>query len=144
MSIELYEIVSPVILSYDNATGPITLSPPTGTEVPVASITMSVEAGHHLKIDYALNIVATTTANWSLAFELHLYRGITLINTRFYNRVGSQAGDQYIPFSSTYVDTVPAGSTTLTYVLKGIVTVASNASPVKTGVTIDMNIISFS
>jgi len=143
MSAELYKIVYPIYLSFNNATGPITVSPPTSTEVPVASITQPIVAGQKLKIDYALNIVATTAANWSLSFELRLYSNGALINTRYYSRVGSQAGDQYIPMSSTYVYSVPSTLASSTFVLRAIVTAATNASPVKTGAGIDLNIITF-
>lgn len=140
MGIKFYRIVSPTILSFVNGTGPITL--PLSSEITVASITQSVEAGQLLKIDYALNVIASTTANWSISFELRLYRDDALINTRSYSRNGSQVGDQYIPMSSTYVDTAPVTLTTSTYDLKAIITAASNATA-KTGVSIDLNIITF-
>lgn len=142
MGIELFKIVSPVDLSYDNATGPITISPPLNTEVTVASVTERVEAGDELKIDYALNLIATTTSNWSVTFQLRLYRHGELINTKNYSRNGQQAGTQAVPTASTYVDTAPESLAAATYVLRAIVTAATNAT-VATGTSINMNIITF-
>ncbi len=140
MGIQFYKIVSPTILSFVDATGPIPL--PLNTEVKVATVTPSVEAGQDLKIDYTLNIVASTTGNWSIAFETRLYRDNTLINTRTYSRNGSQTGDQFIPMSSTYVDTAPVSAASSVYDLKAIITSATSATA-KTGTNINMNIITF-
>jgi hypothetical protein len=147
MSLKLYQIVctcaEPGRLAFVNAPGPITVSPPLNTEVTVASVTQSVVAGQNLKIDYSLNIIANATANWSVAFQIRLYRDTTLINTRYYNRNAAQAGAQYIPMSSTYVDTAPLTLASSTYTVKTIVTTASNITSMTTGTSIDLNIITF-
>ncbi|MBV7276527.1 collagen-like protein, partial [Clostridium sp. PL3] len=130
-------------LSFNNAAGPISVYPPLNTEVTVASVTLSVTAGQNLKIDYALAINFIVTANWSVAYEVRLYRDGTLINTRQNNRLGTAAGNQRLPISSTYVDTVPTTSAASTYSIRVIVTTAVNVTSAATGNNINLNIISF-
>jgi hypothetical protein len=128
-------------LSFANTAGTISVSPPTNTEVIIASTTIPVTTGDELKIDFAVSYDVVTTANFSFTIESRLYRDGTLISTRTLNRNGSQAGTQRFPVSNTYVDTAVA-TTTSTYQIRAIVTAASNVTST-TGVNRNINIINF-
>jgi hypothetical protein len=107
------------------------------------SVTQSVVAAERLKIDYSTAINAVCTANYSIVFEMRLYRDGTLIQTRTYNRTGSNAGTQRFPLSDTYVDTAPTTTGASTYQVRTIVTTGTNVTSATTGTSNDINIITF-
>ncbi len=109
----------------------------------MASATLAVTAGDELKIDDTFGVNAVTTANWSITFEVRLYRDATLINTVTETRSGSVAGTQTFPVASTYVDTAPATSAASTYSERVIVTSATNVTSASTGNSIGLNLIDF-
>jgi hypothetical protein len=134
---------NPPTLAFFEDPGSISISPPLplNTEVTVASVTQNVLINQQLKIDYALAVEIVATANWSIQFEMRLYRDTTLIDTRIFNRSSSQAGTQRFPLASTQVNVVPA-TTTSTYSLRIIVIAASNITST-TAHNRDLNIITF-
>ncbi|MED3977174.1 NTTRR-F1 domain [Priestia megaterium] len=132
---------NPPTLAFTEAPGSISIFPPLNTEVIVASITQNVLINQQLKIDYALAVEIVATANWSILFEMRLYRDTTLIDTRIFNRSSTQAGTQRFPLASTQVNVVPA-TTTSTYSLRIIVTEAT-AITSATAHNRDLNIITF-
>jgi hypothetical protein len=114
-------------LAFDQTAGSITVSPPTSTEVTIASTSIAVVVGNRLKIDFAVSYDIVTTANYNFTCESRLYRDGVLINTRTINRIGTQAGTQRFPVSNTYIDTAVA-TTTSTYQIRGIITAATNVT----------------
>ncbi|MGE1115684.1 hypothetical protein ACQJ0K_28595, partial [Priestia megaterium] len=132
---------NPPTLAFSENPGSIIIFPPLNTEVTVASVTQSFLINQQLKIDYALAVEIIATANWSIQFEMRLYRDTTLIDTRTFNRSGSQAGTQRFPLASTQVNVVPATATS-TYSLRLIVTAESNITSA-TANNRDLNIITF-
>lgn len=130
-------------LAYTNQAGPIAVFPPLSTEVTVVGVTQSVTAGNHLKIDGSLNLNFVVTGNWSVTYEIRLYRDATLIMSQQYNRSGSTAGTQTMPGGFTYGDMAPATSASTTYNVRCIVTAATNITYASTGNNINLNIITF-
>lgn len=128
-------------LFFSNTAGSLGVSPPTNTEVIIASVSVPVVTGDDLKVDFAVSYDILTTANFSFTVESRVYRDGTLINTRTINRSGSSAGTQRFPVSNTYVDTAVA-TTTSTYQVRAIVTAASNVTST-TAVNRNLNIINF-
>jgi hypothetical protein len=126
-----------------DTTGTINVFPPSGTEVIVSSITQSVLINQRLKIDYSLAVVFIVTSNWSMQYEVRLYRDGSLIQTRTNSGSGQMAGTQRLPFSSTYVDIAPSTNASSTYQLRVIVTSATNVTSGATGNSIDLNTITF-
>ncbi|MEH6854642.1 hypothetical protein V7037_08445, partial [Priestia megaterium] len=128
-------------LAFSEAPGTIAIFPPLNTEVTVASVTQNVLINQQLKIDYALAVEIIATANWSIVFEMRLYRDTTLIDTRIFNRSASQAGTQRFPLASTQVNIAPT-TTTSTYSVRIIVTAATSITSA-TAINRDLNIITF-
>ncbi|SFC84466.1 hypothetical protein SAMN02799633_01897 [Bacillus sp. UNCCL81] len=81
------------------------------------------------------------TANWSVTFELRLYRDANLIDTRVFNSSQPTAGTHRYQFSSTKVNVAPANATS-TYSLRVIFTAISNVTSAS-AINRDMNIITF-
>ena len=81
------------------------------------------------------------TANWSVTFELRLYRDATLIDTRTFNTNQPSGGTHRYQFASTQVNIAPANATS-TYSLRVIFTVDSNVTSAS-AINRDMNIITF-
>ncbi|PGS48364.1 hypothetical protein COC46_18360, partial [Bacillus sp. AFS041924] len=130
----------PTLTFAENA-GSIAVFPPLNTEVTIVSITQGVLANQQLKIDYATAIEIVVNANWSIVFELRLYRDATLIDTRIISRSQPTAGTQRFQIASTQVNIAPANATS-TYSLRVIFTTASNLTSASAN-NRDMNIITF-
>ncbi|KRF10057.1 hypothetical protein ASG89_00465 [Paenibacillus sp. Soil766] len=132
-------VISPTLAFAENA-GSISVLP-LNTEVTVVSLTQGVLVNQRLKIDYSLSIEAVTAANWSIRFEMRLYRDSTLIDTRIFNSNQNNAGTHRFPLASTQVDVAPATATS-TYSVRVIVTAATSVTS-STANNRDLNIITF-
>jgi hypothetical protein len=111
--------------------------------VAVVSITQPILTGQEIKLDFSMAVDFLTGSNWSVVFEVRLYRGATLINSRILSRSGNATGNQRIPIGNTYVDTAPSDNPTTVYQVRVIVTAASNVTSAATGVSNNLNSITF-
>ncbi|PGL66797.1 hypothetical protein CN925_21025, partial [Bacillus sp. AFS055030] len=130
----------PTLTFAENA-GTIAVFPPINTEVTIVSITQAVLANQQLKIDYATAIELVVTANWTVTFQLRLYRDATLIDTRVFNTNQTTAGTHRFQFASTQVAIAPANATS-TYSLRVIFTTSVSVTSAS-AINRDMNIITF-
>ncbi|WP_432681317.1 NTTRR-F1 domain [Bacillus velezensis] len=128
-------------LLFTRTNGPLTVYPPLNTEIPVATLAIPVNALQNVKLDYALSVDVTSTANSNFVFEIRLYRGAVQIHTRLLSGSIISATTQRFAVADTTVDTAQTAGIN-TYQLRVIFTTANNITAA-TALNIDFNSISF-
>ncbi|MEC0768501.1 hypothetical protein [Bacillus atrophaeus] len=102
---------------------------------------MPTVAGQLIKLDLAISVDVTTTANSNFTFQIRVYRNGVLIDTRSVQRNINVAITSRFPIATTYVNTAAVTGTT-SYEVRIIFTTASNVSS-SSALNLDINAISF-
>ncbi|MGM9954937.1 MAG: hypothetical protein ACI35J_03635, partial [Peribacillus sp.] len=127
-------------LFFTEVLGPIVL-PITGVETTVATLNVPTTIGQNVKVDYAVSVDVTSTANSIFTFQTRLYRNGVLIDTRSVQRSENNATTSRLPVSSTNGNTAVITGTS-TYEVRIAFTAASNVTS-SVAINTDLNAIRF-
>ncbi|EHA30461.1 GXT repeat-containing collagen-like protein [Bacillus subtilis subsp. subtilis str. SC-8] len=102
---------------------------------------MPTVAGQLIKLDLAISVDVTTTANSNFTFQTRIYRNGVLVDTRSVQRNINAAITSRFPIATTYVDATTVTGTT-SYEIRIIFTTVSNVSG-SNALNLDINAIRF-
>ncbi|MEC1666474.1 collagen-like triple helix repeat-containing protein, partial [Bacillus mojavensis] len=127
-------------LFYNEVAGPVTVAV-NGTETSIGTLSLPTVAGQLIKLDLAISVDVTTTANSNFTFQTRIYRNGVLIDTRAVQRNVNVAITSRFPMATTYVDATTVTGTT-SYEVRIIFTTVSNVSG-SSALNLDINAIRF-
>ncbi|MHA7767117.1 collagen-like triple helix repeat-containing protein, partial [Bacillus atrophaeus] len=127
-------------LFYNEVIGPVPVAV-NGTETSIGTLNMPTVAGQLIKLDLAISVDVTTTANSNFTFQIRIYRNGVLIDTRSVQRNIIVAVTSRFPIATTYVNTAAVTGMT-SYEVRIIFTTASNVTS-SNALNLDINAISF-
>ncbi|MDI6582171.1 collagen-like triple helix repeat-containing protein, partial [Bacillus subtilis] len=127
-------------LFYSEIAGPVPLAI-NGTETSIGTLSVPTVAGQLIKLDLAISVDVTTTANSNFTFQTRIYRNGVLVDTRSVQRNVNAAITSRFPIATTYVDATTVTGTT-SYEIRIIFTTVSNVSG-SNALNLDINAIRF-
>lgn len=127
-------------LFYSEIAGPVPVAI-NGTETSIGTLSVPTVAGQLIKLDLAISVDVTTTANSNFTFQTRIYRNGVLVDTRSVQRNVNAAITSRFPIATTYVDATTVTGTT-SYEIRIIFTTVSNVSGSST-LNLDINAITF-
>ncbi|WP_214285401.1 hypothetical protein [Bacillus subtilis] len=99
------------------------------SEVTILTFTVPITSGQRVKIDLSADVIANTTANYTISGSTRLRRNGTLLTEVPFFRSGTGAGAQSFVISTTYVDTATSTGNNV-YTVSAIITAQSNVTTV--------------
>ncbi|MUF99442.1 collagen-like protein, partial [Bacillus tequilensis] len=127
-------------LFFNEVAGPVSVAV-NGTETSIGTLSMPTVTGQLIKLDFAISVDVTTTANSNFTFQTRVYRNGVLVDTRSVQRNVNAAITSRFPIATTYVDTATVTGTT-SYEIRIIFTTVSNVSS-SSALNLDINAIRF-
>ncbi|OIR61279.1 hypothetical protein BLL41_12550 [Bacillus sp. FMQ74] len=114
---------------FDQTATQLQLYPPLNSEVTILTFTVPITSGQRVKIDLSADVIANTTANYTISGSTRLRRNGTLLTEVPFYRSGTGAGAQSFVISTTYVDTATSTGNNV-YTVSVIITAQSNVTTV--------------
>lgn len=128
-------------LFYSEIAGPVPVAI-NGTETSIGTLSVPTVAGQLIKLDLAISVDVTTTANSNFTFQTRIYRNGVLVDTRSVQRNVNAAITSRFPIATTYVDATTLVTGTTSYEIRIIFTTVSNVSG-SSALNVDINAITF-
>ncbi|WP_235850489.1 collagen-like protein [Niallia circulans] len=127
-------------LFYNEVAGPVSVAV-NGTETSIGTLSVPTITGQLIKLDFAISVDVTTTANSNFTFQTRVYRNGVLVNTRSVQRNVNAAITSRFPIATTYVEIATVTGTT-SYEVRIIFPTASNVSS-SSALNLEINAIRF-